>query len=505
MLGLERVSIIITCCLNVVCVGFFYAFGLFAADIKTTQNYTQTQITLIGVCTYLVAFGSQLFVSVLLDALGPRVVGIMGMCLYAAGQGTVYFILRFGPVHYGWMLLAYAIMGLGAAANFASILKIISEWFERDELLRGKTKFFVVVLYSVSGLLLSIMYYVGDRPVNYKLETAQLCVSIFSSFTALLSIFCLRNYNWGYIYISTKGDTIYEPASQSSHNTPNASPRTYGTNQTTVDSISQSLVEPHETETKSKIKSVFCCCCPSSTMQDYANRAKCTETTNFYLSGFRTLFSKSDNWVFGVLTFILNGMIVACYYNIETMAISLGENSSMAPLFILVFGCAQLLGSAFFGILFYYRKSTNSLSCCAAITLALCIGFILMAFPTKASFYIFVTCLGCSHGAFYMLIAEFCQWDRGFEPGESTFGQRWAFFSVFMAVGPMFFDLLASIWYDDNITSKEGYNCVGRDCFDVFFWICIGILSITILFQTMGIVSSCLKKNRNLILEETTL
>jgi MFS family permease len=109
---------------------FFHrvAPGAIAADLRAAFGTSATALGFIAAFYFYPYAAMQLPSGMLADSIGPRRLFTAG-CL-VAGAGSLLF--AFAP-DVGWLLAGRALVGLGVAVAFVSVLKLIASWFSERE------------------------------------------------------------------------------------------------------------------------------------------------------------------------------------------------------------------------------------------------------------------------------------------------------------------------------------------------------------------------------------
>ena len=109
---------------------FFHrlAPGAIAADLRATFDASATALGFIAALYFYPYAAMQLPSGVLADSIGPRRLFTAG-CV-AAGIGSVLFALA---PDVAWLLVGRALVGLGVAVAFVSVLKLIASWYGEQE------------------------------------------------------------------------------------------------------------------------------------------------------------------------------------------------------------------------------------------------------------------------------------------------------------------------------------------------------------------------------------
>jgi sugar phosphate permease len=109
---------------------FFHrvAPGAIVADMRTTFGASATTLGFIAAFYFYPYAAMQLPSGVLADSIGPRRLFTGGSLV--AGAGSLVF--AFAP-SVGWLLAGRALVGLGVAVVFISVLKLIASWFSERE------------------------------------------------------------------------------------------------------------------------------------------------------------------------------------------------------------------------------------------------------------------------------------------------------------------------------------------------------------------------------------
>jgi sugar phosphate permease len=109
---------------------FFHrvAPGAIAADLRATFDTSATTLGFIAAMYFYPYAAMQLPSGVLADSIGPRRLFAVGSVV--AGVGSLVF--AFAP-DVAWLLAGRALVGLGVAVAFVSVLKLIASWFSERE------------------------------------------------------------------------------------------------------------------------------------------------------------------------------------------------------------------------------------------------------------------------------------------------------------------------------------------------------------------------------------
>ena len=109
---------------------FFHrvAPGAIAADLRATFDTSATTLGFIAALYFYPYSAMQLPSGVLADSIGPRRLFTAGSVV--AGVGSLMF--AFAP-DVPWLLAGRALVGLGVAVAFVSVLKLIASWFSERE------------------------------------------------------------------------------------------------------------------------------------------------------------------------------------------------------------------------------------------------------------------------------------------------------------------------------------------------------------------------------------
>ena len=109
---------------------FFHrvAPGAVAADLRDAYSASATTLGFIAALYFYPYAAMQLPSGVLADSIGPRRLFTAGSVV--AGVGSLLFAFAPGV---GWLLLGRALVGLGVAVAFVSVLKLIACWYRDSE------------------------------------------------------------------------------------------------------------------------------------------------------------------------------------------------------------------------------------------------------------------------------------------------------------------------------------------------------------------------------------
>lgn len=114
--------------------GFVLAFfhrvapGTVAADLRDAYALSSTMLGFVAAFYFYPYAAMQLPAGVLADSIGPRKLFAGGMVV--AGAGSLLF--GYAPST-AWLLAGRALVGLGVAVAFVSVLKLIANWFRDNE------------------------------------------------------------------------------------------------------------------------------------------------------------------------------------------------------------------------------------------------------------------------------------------------------------------------------------------------------------------------------------
>jgi MFS family permease len=109
---------------------FFHrvAPGVVAADLRATFDTSATMLGFIAAFYFYPYAAMQLPSGVLADTIGPRRLFTAGTLV--AGAGSLVFAFA---LDVPWLLAGRALVGLGVAVAFVSVLKLIASWFSERE------------------------------------------------------------------------------------------------------------------------------------------------------------------------------------------------------------------------------------------------------------------------------------------------------------------------------------------------------------------------------------
>lgn len=109
---------------------FFHrvAPGAVAADLREAYSASATTLGFIAALYFYPYAAMQLPSGVLADSIGPRKLFTAGSIV--AGAGSLLFALAPGVA---WLLAGRALVGLGVAVAFVSVLKLIASWYRDTE------------------------------------------------------------------------------------------------------------------------------------------------------------------------------------------------------------------------------------------------------------------------------------------------------------------------------------------------------------------------------------
>lgn len=127
---------------------FFHrvAPGAIAAELRATFDSSATTLGFIAAFYFYPYSAMQLPSGVLADSIGPRRLFTAGSVV--AGIGSLLF--AFAP-NVGWLLAGRALVGLGVAVAFVSVLKLIAAWYSEREF--GTWVGLLMLLGNLGGVL----------------------------------------------------------------------------------------------------------------------------------------------------------------------------------------------------------------------------------------------------------------------------------------------------------------------------------------------------------------
>ena len=127
---------------------FFHrvAPGAIAAELRATFDASATALGFIAAFYFYPYAAMQLPSGVLADSVGPRRLFTAGSVV--AGAGSLLFALA---PSVGWLLAGRALVGLGVAVAFISVLKLIASWYGEREF--GTWVGVLMLLGNVGGVL----------------------------------------------------------------------------------------------------------------------------------------------------------------------------------------------------------------------------------------------------------------------------------------------------------------------------------------------------------------
>ena len=130
---------------------FFHrlAPGAIAADLRATFDTSATALGFIAAFYFYPYAAMQLPCGVLADSIGPRRLFTAGSVV--AGIGSMLFAFAPDVV---WLLAARALVGLGVAVAFVSVLKLIASWYSDREF--GTWVGVLMLLGNVGGVLATV-------------------------------------------------------------------------------------------------------------------------------------------------------------------------------------------------------------------------------------------------------------------------------------------------------------------------------------------------------------
>lgn len=128
---------------------FFHrvAPGAIAADLRAAFDASSTALGFIAALYFYPYAAMQLPSGVLADSIGPRRLFTAGSLV--AGAGSLVFACASSV---GWLLVGRALVGLGVAVAFVSVLKLIASWYSEREF---GTWVGVLMLFGNLGALLA--------------------------------------------------------------------------------------------------------------------------------------------------------------------------------------------------------------------------------------------------------------------------------------------------------------------------------------------------------------
>ncbi len=144
-------------------VAFFHrvAPGAIAADLRATFDSSATTLGFIAAFYFYPYAAMQLPSGVLADSVGPRRLFTAGSMV--AGIGSLLF--GFAP-NVGWLLAGRALVGLGVAVAFVSVLKLIASWYSEREF--GTWVGVLMLLGNLGGVLAAYPLAWATRYVSWR-------------------------------------------------------------------------------------------------------------------------------------------------------------------------------------------------------------------------------------------------------------------------------------------------------------------------------------------------
>ncbi|HAT6957198.1 TPA: MFS transporter [Legionella pneumophila] len=158
--------------------------GLTMQDIMAQFSIDAASFGLIAAFYYYGYAGMQIPVALLLDKFGARFIVFAFAML--CGIGTLLFI---GTNNFYWALLGRFLIGVGSAAGFLGVSKVVSEWFSHSQYSR-------MIGFSFSVGLLGAIY--GGKPLahliqNFSGQQVGLALAIFSILLGCCALLILRS------------------------------------------------------------------------------------------------------------------------------------------------------------------------------------------------------------------------------------------------------------------------------------------------------------------------
>ncbi|HAT6902795.1 TPA: MFS transporter [Legionella pneumophila] len=158
--------------------------GLTMQDIMAQFSIDAASFGLIAAFYYYGYAGMQIPVALLLDKFGARFIVFAFAML--CGIGTLLFI---GTNNFYWALLGRFLIGVGSAAGFLGVSKVVSEWFSHSQYSR-------MIGFSFSMGLLGAIY--GGKPLAHLIQSFNgkqvgLALAVFSILLGCCALLILRS------------------------------------------------------------------------------------------------------------------------------------------------------------------------------------------------------------------------------------------------------------------------------------------------------------------------
>ena len=100
------------------------SFGVLSVDATERFHVNAAAVSTVAVVQIVVYAALQIPVGILVDRVGPRTLIVCGALVMAAGQA----VLAFSPT-IGFAIFARVLVGIGDAATFVSVIRLLPNWF----------------------------------------------------------------------------------------------------------------------------------------------------------------------------------------------------------------------------------------------------------------------------------------------------------------------------------------------------------------------------------------
>ena len=100
------------------------SFGVLSVDATERFHVNAATVSTVAVVQIVVYAALQIPVGILVDRIGPRTLIVCGAVVMAAGQAVLAFSPSIGPA-----IFARVLVGMGDAATFVSVIRMLPNWF----------------------------------------------------------------------------------------------------------------------------------------------------------------------------------------------------------------------------------------------------------------------------------------------------------------------------------------------------------------------------------------
>ena len=170
--------------------GTFYSFPVWATDLKDHENYNQVDINTIGGGAYLGLVGVALFGFLIsLGYVSPRWIALLSLSLNSISYALMFVFTWFAPQPSLLVAFALFLVGAGAGGSFTALYPLTATYF--NQRLQNIISSLGVILYSLTGFLASLFYYLAPLSSEVKMEVLMLVPGIGCAGLVVWGLFAL--------------------------------------------------------------------------------------------------------------------------------------------------------------------------------------------------------------------------------------------------------------------------------------------------------------------------